>query len=148
MAGRPRKPLEEHEQDGTFREDRHGDRRNEVKFDGEPVKPRGMSKDASEHWDFIVPQLVSKGRAKLVNTPALLALCNCWANYCKAERSKPIPGQGRARQMEINGYLREWRDMARDFGMTPVSNTKIGGDVGDNKSNPFEQFLKNRMSNN
>lgn len=105
-----------------------------------------MSKDAAEHWDEVVPKLIAKGVATEIDAPALLAMCNCWANYCKAERTKPIPGRGRERQMEINGYLREWRSLAAKFGLTPVDRARIETGEGADPSNPFEQFMKARMS--
>lgn len=149
--GRPRKPTADHVRDGTYRENEHGNRQREPKFTGQPVKPKGLSKDASAHWDFVVPLLASRGVATEADTPALIAMCNCWSNYMTAERSKPIkglPGAGRARQMEINGYLREWRAFAAKFGLTPVDRSHIEVPEGSNPSNTFEAFMKSRMSSN
>jgi len=87
--GRPRKPTSKHLADGTLHVTRHASRMREPKFDGQPVKPKGMSLEAQRHWDEVVPSLEEKGVAKGIDASALRAMCEAWAEYQTALRMMP-----------------------------------------------------------
>jgi P27 family predicted phage terminase small subunit len=142
--GRPRKPTQSLERSGQFREDRHGGRKQGPKFAGEPALPTGLSADAKKHWELVVPALVASGVATAVDGPALEAMCALWGELQAARRIK-IPAwdmQGkRQRQMMIASALREWRNLAARFGLTPADRARI--EVGPNEEkNPFEEFMR------
>lgn len=147
--GRPRKTLDQHARDGTTDSSRHASRLREPKFDGQPEKPPRMSKEASQHWDEIVPQLVSHGVAKKSDQSALIAMCEAWSEYRAALRRRPKnTEQRKLRRIEIKSFLDDWRQLASRFGLTPADRAKLEVAPGDDQTNPFEVFLKQRMQQN
>lgn len=48
--GRHRKTESEHKRDGTYREDRHGDRFRESSLGGTPKRPIGLGKHGKRFW--------------------------------------------------------------------------------------------------
>ncbi len=141
--GRPRKPTEQHERDGTLRHDRHGSRTKQPRFDGEPERPAGLSADAKRHWDEVVPALIAKGVAKAIDAPALAAMCEQWSEYCSAKQLRAHDLlEKRQRQMLINAALKAWRDLAARFGMTPVDRAKLEVEPNGQEANPFKDMLQ------
>ena len=147
--GRNRKTTAEHLRDGTLNVTEHAGRMRAPAFEGEPVMPKGMAKEAQEHWRAVVPGLVAKGVAKALDALALEAMCGHWADYKKAKRTKEPTAfnERRARQLLITGYYREWARIAGKFGLTPADREKIEVKPGDDQDNAFEEYLRKRMNN-
>ena len=49
-----------------------------------PAKPRGMSREASATWDYLVPKLVKMGVLAEVDRNALHRYCETWARWKRA----------------------------------------------------------------
>ena len=143
--GRPRKPIEQLERDGTVREDRHAARRRAPVIKGLPDRPKGMSPDAQEFWDRHVPHLVGAGLATAIDAPALEQLCYWWGKLAKLKRKR---GDSRELDLRISKAQDQWNALAAKFGFTPVDRTRIETPTAADSGNPFEQFLKDRMSPN
>ena len=102
---------------GTFRKDRHGNRATEPQPGGYPVKPRGMAKAASRHWDRVVPGLAEIGVATVADGPALQRLCEWWAIFEDLRGNGPDGEPKRVAAMAT--AFKAWSDLASRFGMTP-----------------------------
>lgn len=140
--GRPAKSTERHVDEGTFRADRHGGRKNKPKFDGAPTRPTALSAEGKKHWDQIVPQLVTSGVAKAIDAPALFAMCEAWADYQKARTLRVYDiDDMRKKQMLVSSSLKAWRDLAARFGMTPIDREKIEVAADDKEGNPLKAFF-------
>lgn len=80
--GRTKKTIEDRKAEGTYRPERHG-----ASFptsEGKPVKPRYLKGEAGKFWGANVPRLADLGIACDVDTPALAAMCEWWAEYRQA----------------------------------------------------------------
>jgi P27 family predicted phage terminase small subunit len=144
--GRPRKPTEKHDRDGSLRQDRHGGRKNQPKADGVPTPPDSLTVEAKAHWNQVVPALVESGVAKAIDAPALAAMCESWADLQAARRLKGYDLQEkRQRQMLINAALRAWRDLAARFGLTPADRAKLEVAPDDEEGNAFDKFMRQQL---
>lgn len=127
--GRPKKPIEQHKAQGSFRPDRHGPDRSAMKADGRPVKPRGLSKAESWAWRFIVNDLDRLTVARRLDTPALTALCVWWARYTEnaAELAKHLPTDPAYYRLLIQMQMcwKTFDALASKFGLSPSDRTRI-----------------------
>ena len=121
--GRSRKPTAKLKLHGTFRSDRHGERATEPQPAGEPKKPKGLGKLASQHWDAIVPELIKTGVAKSCDTPALESMCLWWQDMQALRHDTEMDGPQRLRLLAA--AQRAWNDLAFRFGLTPTDRAKI-----------------------
>ncbi len=141
--GRPRKTTEELESTGNFRADRHGGRTRAPKFDGEPAMPSGLSADAKKLWELVVPPLIAKRVATAVDAPALEAMCTAWGEYQSARRIKAYDlDDKRKRQMLMNAALKNWRDLAATFGLTPADRAKLEVGPDGEETNRIKAFMQ------
>jgi len=136
--GRPRKPTELLKLEGGYRADRHGERKMEPQPTGTPQKPDNLSEDASRHWDEIAPGLIETGVATVADGPALVRLCQFWAECCEAERAEP---HDRKRLLRMAAAHKEWLVLAVKFGLTPVDRAKIGVGLSE-EYDPAAEFLR------
>lgn len=113
---------------GTYREDRHGDRDQIPEAAGVPKKPRGLKGEAAKHWNAVVPQLVTTGAAKELDTSVLQALCEMWANYrACAEKMQQTPELAIDKNLRcaMLGYLAQWQQLAAKLGLTPADRQRL-----------------------
>lgn len=144
-GGRPRKPTADLKRNKTYKESKHGSRRREPKFDGAPKKPRGLSKAAAKHWDDLVPMLTAKGVTKSVDAPVLELLCLWWD---RIQELKAVKEKDYRIDCRLAMATKQWHGLASKLGLTPVDRSRIELKTGEDTTNPFETFLKNRLSNN
>ena len=138
----PRKPTAQHIAEGTDRPHRHESRRREPKPEGKPVKPKGMSKDAQQLWDHLVPGLADKGIATDWDTCALQAMCEAWAEYRAALRVRATGLDEKSRrQRMVNSARRAWIELASKFGLTPSDRARLEVEEGADETNPLEQMV-------
>lgn len=115
-----------------------------------PVKPDGMSPDASELWDLVVEQLTTIGLLKPLDGPALLVACENYARWREAVRFRQEHGLlGRNSQGTVAApwtgieerASREFRAWAAEFGFTPAAEKALAGEVSggtiDSGDNPY-----------
>lgn len=121
----------------------------EVPFKREPpVKPEGLSDDASWLWDEIVFQMEGVGLLKPIDGASLRMLCETFARWREAVRMRQESGllhdtsQGRNKAPWIGieeNASRDFRAWCNEYGITPAAEAKLRGggeDVGD-EDNPF-----------
>ena len=130
MAGRPRKSIDQHLRDGTYRADRHGPIATdqlESQAPPPPAMPGEVVGLAAEFWRRIVGLLGNLIRDR--DAPLLAELCWHWAELqrIKTEIALVTPGTGNYRDLLIaNGICTDKFDrIARRFGMTPVDRAKL-----------------------
>jgi phage terminase small subunit len=124
---RPRKPTAELKlHTGKVYASRHGDRSREPQPTGKPIKPAGISKDAADHWDAVVPSLAETGVATAQDTPALVAMCEFRGEYERAKRRK---AKDRTRLLMMVAAHKEWINLAARFGLTPSDRARIVSDT-------------------
>lgn len=127
--GRPRKPTAALKLHGGYRNNEHGNRAAEPQPEGKPTKPRGMKKHAVELWDRIVPQLVSMGVAKEIDTTILRTACEMYHLYREALKvAEKFPIDKDAR-IAVTSYFAAFERAATKLGISPVDRTRVKADV-------------------
>jgi P27 family predicted phage terminase small subunit len=132
LKGRPPKSLEQHQLDGTYRADRHGDAGQAVQPAGEPQMPLEFAGEARACWESVVAPLVALKVAKAIDQPALVALCEWWARYrlysSRLDRPETIDldvlDQSRLVRIAANAWS-EFSRLAARFGLTPADRQRL-----------------------
>jgi P27 family predicted phage terminase small subunit len=131
--GRHKKPVELKILEGTFRRDRDGDPDAPV-AGGEALMPKSLKGDARKFWQAYVPDLISRGLARTVDTPALTAMCEWWARYRRyaaaldKTRANLKGGQGILTRCVMAS--KQFEGLATRFGLTPCDRAKLRADAG------------------
>lgn len=128
---RPRKPVEQHIIDGTYRKDRHGPAPQPDPDGGDdlgpPVKPRSLTGEAGKIWDQLARQLTGVLRAR--DTLLLVEMCRWWAELKRVQGAlkKSRPGEKGYNQLLIGaGICSDKLDkLASRFGLTPADRAKL-----------------------
>lgn len=129
MAGRPRKPLERHKLEGTYRKDRHGVAVPESDLAASPLpaKPSGMNVGAAKFWDRITPEL--RGIARERDASALAEMCFWWAEgkRIKETLEKMVPGGKGYGSLLVSAAVAadKFAKFASQFGLTPADRAKL-----------------------
>ena len=141
-AGRPAKPISQHEQDGTFRKDRHVGAVLPVEA---PPMPGHLKGYAEAAWHVLVENLRFAGLVSRVDGQALQLLCESIALYIEAmdeiEREGVLLKEStqfgtRHKENPACGTRgRAWKEIVtllHKFGLTPGSRTSVRpGKVGE-----------------
>ena len=135
--GRPRKPLEKHRADGTFRADRHS--RKEVKSTGEPYQIGELDEHGLDLWNRIVPELVKMKIATAIDSPQLFAMCDWWSEYRKFQTDKRMEKYKRVCSMAA--AYKQFATIASKFGLTAVDRASLEIDKT-SASNPFLALIR------
>lgn len=145
-AGRPPKPTAQHELDGTFRSDRHGDRADLSWLPGKPVKPKGLDEDSNWLWDLVVGQLPEGARAA-VDAVQLIALCNWWRRYTKYARmmDEEIGNPMHVSCMECMAW-KNFTKLAAEFGLSPAARTRLKVSGAQPKKAKPSEFFNDRLA--
>src|SRR5690242_7416039 len=83
-SGRRRKPTAALKLHGTFNPSRNAERERELRADGSPIRPDGLSKEAAWLWDSIIESLAKQGVAKELDTAHCWSTCELWGLYRQA----------------------------------------------------------------
>lgn len=126
-----------------------------------PEPPEWLNTEARAEWDRVVPGLVALDILKEEDRANLTAYCETWATYVQAiqivkdegptiESETATSGPQGTRYTTktiVNPFIavaraagKELRGFAAQFGLTPSSETALGGAGGDDggEDNPFE----------
>lgn len=136
-GGQNRKSAEQAKRSGTFQPSRHVE---PVRVaPGTPVKPPGMTTQASELWDAYVPLLAASGVLEQVDG---LGLAQAFEAYVLAQRARSIVGDepvveddpyndGRIVLKKHPGVT-AWKDavgvlrgLLADYGLQPLGRTRL-----------------------
>jgi phage terminase small subunit len=85
-GGRNAKTVAQHTLTGTYRRDRHGDRRNPEPPAGAPDRPPDLQGAAAAEWDRVVADLVPSGSIATVDGAALRSYCELHATADRLQR--------------------------------------------------------------
>lgn len=155
MAGRPRKPLEKHQIEGTARASVKKRAEYTPKIPVVQVEEcPGLSPKAREHWPFIRQCLQKLPVSTEADIASIQRLVECYAevrvlqDICRLEgrfyesktkegiiiRAHPAVGALSEADRRLRAYL-------TDFGLTPASRTRVKGDGnGDAPKDPLSEF--------
>ena len=113
--------------EGTYREDRHGNRANEPTPTGHPEMPLTLSPAAKRHWKKVVPLLVKMGVAKTVDSAALAGMCEAWSMYQDIHRyyRRATVEDRLALVTKLIAARKDWGVQAGMFGMTPSDRARL-----------------------
>lgn len=151
-GGHNRKPTALKLVQGTYRADRATP--NEPTPDVEaPSCPTWLHPEAKREWRRIIPELEALGLIAKIDRAALAAYCQAYAEWWEMERA--IAEHGRV-QVTESGYVAQRPEVAmrnkaldtmraflREFGLTPVSRTRVSvpEKPKTDKGNPFLDAL-------
>jgi phage terminase small subunit len=125
--GRPRKSIEQHLADGTYRADRHGPLPTADDPTPPPVKPSDLGGEAGEFWDQVTGLL--RGVVRDRDAPLLAELCWQWAELrrIKAVIAKTKPGAKGYNQLLVGHAITtdKFDKIAGRFGLTPADRAKL-----------------------
>ena len=125
--GRPRKPVEKHVLDGTYRPDRHGVKPDDSGSVAPPIKPGDLKGPAGECWDRVVSVLAGVVRDR--DAEQLAELCRWWARVQRvgAALDKEKPGSleyGRL-MTQASSAAATFDRVAKRFGLTPADRAQL-----------------------
>ena len=115
--------------DGTHRPDRQKLDMASIDGLGEPAKPRGLEKYASQMWDQIIKCHKSKGTLAAIDAAFIQSACEVWGLYRKAYKDAKACPCDKNICNAVKSYLGMWEAMARRLGMNPVDRVKIHPNV-------------------
>lgn len=92
-AGNNRKSRAQHERDGTFRKDRHGDLKNPEPSPGRPEPPGELDNLGQQTWARMIWAFEDMGMLHKVDGDALYAYCQL---YAETEAVKEQQGEAKA----------------------------------------------------
>lgn len=132
-GGRPRKPREVKQKEGTLRPSRDyipaviGNR-------GELLPPKRLSKAAKEVWGEIMPDLVESGVVRSVDARIFAQFCEAVAladamvpKLAKAVVTQPSGRVAKSPAVEVwVAAVATARQLAEQYGLTPAARAKLG----------------------
>jgi len=92
-------------------------------------KPEGLSPHASAHWDCVFPKLEEMNILHPVDCPALVAMCEWWAEWKKL-LSGEVGEEGYKRSIALASCFKNWSNLAGRFGLTPKDRDKLQVPIG------------------
>jgi hypothetical protein len=131
MRGRPRKPVENHLRDGTYRADRHGPIPDEEPAGPPPAKPKDLTGVAEKFWNLVVALVGPTLRA--ADAPQLVQMCRWWARWKECEQAIDELAEGvEPGSMQYTRLLNSavvcsanFDRVASRFGLTPADRAKL-----------------------
>lgn len=146
--GRKRKPENILKLHGTFQKCRR--EKTVIEADGAPACPVELKGEARKEWNRVVPSLDAVRILSKKDRAGLIALCQAWALYVKAE--KDIEKNGLT-VFCVNGVKKNpactvaneafsrWNTLSAKFGLTPSDREKMPVGKKD-AENPFIELAK------
>lgn len=123
---------------------------------GIPEKPEWLDAEASAEWDRVVPILHQQGLLTDLDRAVLVKYCQAWSAVVALEREIEeagwwVPtGDGGRKRNPSAASLREayerLHSAASEFGMTPVSRTRISS-PGRAEADPLDELARRRRRN-
>lgn len=117
------KPLSLLKLEGRFREGEHGHRESQPIAHGTPVKPEGMSAEASAEWDQLLPKLMKSGLVGDLDAGMLQLCCETFVAAVKA-RDEMAGGESSARRDYVS-LTQLYLQCATKLGLSPLDRSRI-----------------------
>lgn len=126
--GRPRKPVEEHVKNGTYKPGRHGPLPAAPDDPtGPPAKPADLSGDAAGFWDRVVPLIATIARDR--DAPMLAEMCFFWGQMqrlkAEVEAASPLDTTYNRLLVGLGICTDKFDRIAAKFGLTPQDRAKL-----------------------
>ena len=158
MRGRPVKPTEIKQMQGTLRKHREIDNAIKPTIALTLTEPSELNEWGKLLWVSICEEYLKIGLITKVDTGSLLALCNEYGTYCESDDI--VKAKGLEVEEEIysqkgelvgvktianpmlkvrNDALKNYIKLATEFGLTPASRTRIAKPES-KPDNPFGEF--------
>lgn len=132
--GRPKKSIEQHLKDGTYRPDRHGPIPGAGGGSGvvaPPKKPADLNSDAAAIWSKLLPLLANTVRDR--DAPLLAELCLWWAELERVTtvRDAMVPGEKGYKDILIASGIcaDKVTKLGEKFGLSPRDRAKLKPEV-------------------
>jgi phage terminase small subunit len=104
---------------------------------GWPPRPEWLSREAVEHWDFLMSQMERAGVVSLIDAGLLAGLCDCYARAVKsAIRAQNDTGQ----EARAGKAWDDYRKYCAVFGIGPAERSRVKGSHGSEGSASDEFF--------
>lgn len=132
-------PVETHKARGSYRADRHGAGADTAT--GEPEMPRGLTKDERACWDAVVPDLVSRGIAKRIDTLMLRQMAETWGLYRAALVKAKEDPLDRAARMAVVQYRAAFDTIASRYGLTACDRKRLSAVADEVQDDPAEKYF-------
>lgn len=152
---RPRVPMERREVEGTVRA------KHRKKAEGSPkmeivvfAELPGLAEEAQEHWPMFRDILAKMRVTTESDYPAVVQLVQTYADWQRYRKVLEEEGEfykARTKNGEVTirqhpalsamqDCARQLRQLLADFGMNPVSRTKVKTDGDDSPQDPLQEF--------
>lgn len=170
-GGRNARTTQEHQQRGSYRDDRHGGSVNPNPPKGAPTPPKTLGGEAKAEWDRMISRLTESRTLSTVDDGALYQYCQLFAETealpaAQAEALQAMErledAMGRLeggelvqcvkelvklRQLESRyiGQIRQQRMALRvylvEFGLTPAARSRVKVGTPDEPENPWDGLV-------
>ncbi len=134
-GGHNRKSTSLHVVSGTYRADRHGDKKGPKPQPVRPSCPRWLDKEAKNEWRRLSPELERLGLLTALDRAAFAIYCTCWADFkmfseiIRREGAVVEGHRGVLRKHPLLPALHWAMDAVRvwsqEFGLTPLSRSRL-----------------------
>ena len=138
------KPTSEHKRQGTFRDDRHGNRLDAAVKPGVPAKPDDLPAESAQLWDTVLKHL-PEGTASELDAAALEMCCRWFAEWKRCQRELESGEQSDGYKWSIRAATasKQFSLLAGRFGLTPGDRTKLKVEPDKPKGEtPWERLAK------
>lgn len=91
-------------------------------------KPECLTGFAGEHWDYVIPKLLSMGvlDESGIDRESLVAMCQWWGEYRNLqEKPAAEPGENYKRSISLASCFKNWTGLADRFGLNPKAREKM-----------------------
>lgn len=125
MTGRPPKPTSDHKLSGTYRDDRHGMRIDDLFTHGEPEKPAWLDDDALGAWDIVVGFMPEQIKSEL-DTLMLAGMCDWYSKWRRFSKQITASDQDEYKAtMKAAIAWKQFEKCAVKFGLSPVDRARL-----------------------
>lgn len=131
MPGRPRKPLTKLELSGTYREDRHGGRRDLTLPNEIPEPAEYFSEDMKNEWKILVRDSAYSKVLAMVDRGMVELYCVLRGEFLKHARAGTEMPAAR---------LTVLANVAAKLGLSPADRAKVNMPPAEEPDNPFRQL--------
>jgi P27 family predicted phage terminase small subunit len=111
---------------------------------GQAGRPAGLSAAAQTEWRRLAPQLTALGLLTPADRAFFAAYCEAWASWAAADRQIRALGElvldthgipVKNPWLKVRGEAAaEMRQFGSEFGLSPASRTRLGGQQDDNRT--------------
>ena len=150
-GGQNKKPKTLHVLEGNYRADRHEGKNQPRPRPAAPVAPSWLDAEAKAEWKRLAPELEKLGLLTVLDRAAFAVYCCIWSDFKMLSEIIEREGavieghRGVPRKHPLLPALHQAMDgvrvWAQEFGMTPLSRTRLQVTVPPEEESDFEKWL-------